>query len=139
MTRWCPDANVIIASVLAEEHSAMARQFWATLNDADEVIAPHILFPECTSVLRRRVFRGDLTEEEGYSAVEFMLGLPIRVEPWLDQFRLAFDWATRMRRAKTNDLQYVAAAQIMNATIVSLDGGMRHAAIEHQVPIRLLR
>ena len=139
MARWCVDANVVIATLLEENRTSQARSFWISLAADDEVIVPCVLFPECTSVIRRTVVSGALTEAEGYEKLGELLALPLRISTQRAQFSLAFDWATRGKRAKTNDLQYVAVAQLEGAEIVSLDGGMQQAAREQNVPVRFLQ
>ena len=81
---------------------------------------------------------GILTEDQGYEAMEEILDLPIRVEGSNEQFRRAFDWATRTNRLRTHDLQYVALAQVHGATVITFDGGLEQAAIERGVSVRAL-
>jgi predicted nucleic acid-binding protein len=71
--------------------------------------------------------------------MEEMLDLPIRVEDSNEQFRRAYDWATRANRLRTHDLQYVALAQVHGATVITFDGGVEQAAIERGVSVRVLR
>jgi predicted nucleic acid-binding protein len=133
------DANVVIATVLNESATPAARQFWQELTREDSVIAPAILFPECTSALRQRTLDGTISEAEGVVLLEEMLALPIAIELAREQFPVALAWAIQMKRKKTNDLQYVAIASIREAQILTLDSGVRQAALEHGVPVTVIR
>src|SRR6266550_3042261 len=103
MARWCVDASAVLAALLRESATSVARAFWDDLTTSDEIIAPQVLFPECTSVLRRRASEGVISVNEGRALIDEMLRMPIRVQDPKEQFRIAFDWASRMRRIKTHD------------------------------------
>jgi predicted nucleic acid-binding protein len=98
-----------------------------------------LLLPECTSVLRRKAFDGALTHRDAMVLIDQMLELPIRVSQAENQFRRAMEIANRTRRAKAYDMQYVAVAEIEGGELVTLDGGIRQAAVELRLPVRLLR
>jgi len=102
-------------------------------------VGPYVLLPECTSALRRKVLDGSVSEAEGLELIDELLALPIRIETSAEQFRRSLDWAIRTRRRRMNDLQYVVVAQISGAEIVTLDGGVRQAALEQGVAVRFLR
>jgi len=139
MTTWCVDANVVIATLVDEAATSAARSFWDALRRTDEVIAAQVLYPECAAVLRRKVVQGLLSESEGREKIEEALDLPITVETSKQQFRLSFEWALPMRRIRMHDLMYVAVAKIRDATVVTIDSGMRQAAHEQGVAATLLR
>jgi predicted nucleic acid-binding protein len=138
LTAWCIDANVVIATLVDETATPAARGFWDRLRRTDEVVAAQVLHPECIAVLRRKVAQGVISEAEGRAKVEEALTLPITVETSRTQFTQAFAWAVAMKRIKMHDLQYLAVAQIRNATMVTIDGGLRQAALERGVQIRVL-
>jgi predicted nucleic acid-binding protein len=139
VTRWCIDANVIIAILLEERVTPAARAFWTEVEETDELLGPQILFPECTGVLRRKVTEAAVSEAEGLRLLDKVLSFPINIEASADQFRLALAWALAGKRTKMHDLQYVAVSQIRNAIMVTIDGGLRQAANEHGVRVRVLR
>ncbi len=139
MTKWCVDANVIIAILLEEHATTAARRFWSDLDVIDQIIGPQVLLAECTSVLRRKVSEGVVSEAEGNRLMARMLSFPIEIDASRSQFSIAFAWALEMKRTKVHDLQYVAVAQIQNATIATIDGGLRQAANEHGVPVTVIR
>jgi predicted nucleic acid-binding protein len=139
LTTWCVDANVVLAIYLEDQATDSARGFLTGLEASDEVIGPQILLPECTSVLRRKVSQGVLSEDQGRRFLESVLAFPIAIETSQDQFRLAIAWAFQMNRTRMHDLQYIAVAQIRNATVVTIDGGLSQAATERGVPVRVLQ
>jgi predicted nucleic acid-binding protein len=122
-----------------EAATAAALGFWDGLRRSDEVVTAQVLHPECIAVLRRKVAQGVLSEAEGRAMLEQALALPIAVETSRTQFSLAFIWAITTKRVKMHDLQYVAVAQIRDAEIVTIDGGLRQAATERGVRVRFLR
>jgi predicted nucleic acid-binding protein len=139
MTRWCLDANVVIAILLDEHVTEAARSFWFALNENDELIAPQVLLPECASVLRRKVNEAVITADEGSRLLGRLLSFPIDIESSRFQFSLAFAWALETNRTKMHDLQYVAVAQIRGANVVTIDGGLRQIAVERGVPVTVIQ
>jgi predicted nucleic acid-binding protein len=133
------DATVLIASLFDEPASAEVRAFMTALRSADELVAAQVLLPECAAVLRRKVAEGLTSGAEALERLDELLELPIDIETSRDQFRLAFEWALATNRIKMHDLQYIAVARLRNASMVTIDGGMHQAAVEHGVPARLLR
>ena len=117
----------------------MTREFWDGLSLDDELIGPPLLFSECTSVLRGRVFDGLLEHQEALEAVGDMSDLPIRLFLDSRQYSLALQIANRTRRRKSYDMQYVAVAVLEGCEMVTLDGGVYQAARDMRIPARLLR
>jgi predicted nucleic acid-binding protein len=137
--RYCPDASVILAWLLADQRSDAVAAFWTGLTTADELVAPMLLLAECTSVLRKRAFGGALSHDDSIQLLGQMLELPIRVSNEPAQFLRAMEISNGTKRAKAYDMQYVAVAEAERAEIVTLDGGIRQAALELRLPVRLLR
>jgi predicted nucleic acid-binding protein len=109
------------------------------LADEDELVCAQVFLPECTSTIREKVFRGQLTQAEGLTIVNEILSLPLRLSHSPYQFTRAMDLANQRHMLKSYDMQYVAVAEIEGCTLVTLDGGPYQAAIEIGVPARLLR
>ena len=135
----CPDASALLAWLIRDQSSPSVSQFWGGLTSADELVAPAILLAECTSALRKRVFEGALRHEEAVALLGRALALPIRISHAPEQFILAMEIANLTRRAKAYDMQYVALAEVEGGEIVTLDGGIRQAAVERRIPVRYLR
>lgn len=137
--RYSPDASVLLAWLLREDRSPQVREFWTGLTTDDEIVAAMLLLPECTSVLREKAAIGELQHGECQQLVGEMLELPVAVSAARGQFSRAVEMAERTGRVKAYDMQYLAAAEVESCTIVTIDGGMRQAAIEFGLPILFLR
>jgi predicted nucleic acid-binding protein len=137
--RYCVDASAVLAFLIPGQQTSRVRDFWDSLTDNDAVIAPPLLFPECTSVLRVKAFEGAHSHDDALILIRDMLALPIQVEPNKAQFALAHEIANRTRRKKAYDMQYVAVAVLERCEMVTLDGGVYQAAREQRIEARLLR
>lgn len=74
----CVDASVVVKLLVDEDDSPRAHALWRAWAAAElRPVAPGLLVFECTSVLRRRVARGDLGERAGRRALDRLLELPI--------------------------------------------------------------
>ncbi len=138
MARYVVDASVVISLVLEEGHQQV-NEFFDSIGDDDELIGPQMLLPECTSVLRRYVFQSAITEEQGTRCLDRVLNLGIEVTTTESQFKNALNLAQILKNKKAYDLQYLAAAQAEEATLLTIDGGLRQAAINFKHPVRFLR
>jgi predicted nucleic acid-binding protein len=137
--RYCPDASVLLAWLLKEDRGPHVSEFWTGLTTHDEMVAAMLLLPECTSVLREKAATGELQHDECQRLVGEMLELPMTVSPARGQFSRAVEMAERTGRVKAYDMQYLAAAEVESCRIVTIDGGMRQAAIEFGLPFLFLR
>ena len=138
MSRFVLDASAVLALVLREGLNQVD-SFFATLDDNDELLGPLLLFPECTSVIHEQVGKGRLTAAEAPGYLEDILRLNIRVTDDPGQFRGAIEFAGRLGHAKAYDAQYISAAVNENAELVTVDSGMRQAAINVKHAVRFLR
>jgi predicted nucleic acid-binding protein len=114
-------------------------EFWDSLTRQDELLAAQLLRPECTSVIRVKVFDTKISPTLGQVLMEDLDAIPFTTVTDGRQFLMAFSLATRMRRKKAYDTQYLAVAQMEGAEIVTVDRGLRQAAIEQKIPVRFLR
>ncbi len=74
MTRWVIDASVLIKLFINEQGSQEAA---AAIKDADELLAPDLLWPEVGNVIWKYVRRGHLNAEDAEAIVSDMLQMPI--------------------------------------------------------------
>lgn len=139
MARFAVDASTLLAFLLNEERTAAVRGFWAQLTRDDQVVGPSLLLAECTSNIRTAVDTGRVPADEGPMLVSQLLHLPVRLNASVDQFRIAYEFATRLRRRKAYDMHYLAVARLEDAEVITVDGGMRQSAVELGIPVRLLR
>jgi predicted nucleic acid-binding protein len=139
LARYVVDASVVLALVLQEGYDQVDTFFKVANLERDVLLAPQLLLPECTSVIRRYVFRGSLSPSDGEAHLREVLELNIRTTFHSGQFSRALPLAERTNVRKGYDLQYLACAQVEDATLITIDGGLRQAAINIKHPVRFLR
>jgi len=108
----CVDASVVLAWLLPEEITAkaiLARRRWN--EDGETLIAPSFLPVEVTSVLRRSVYHGRISLEEGQAAFDAFQGFAIRYHPSEILSEAAWLAAQRMNASKAYDMFYLALAE----------------------------
>lgn len=140
MSRYCVDASTVLAWLFQSQTTQAVEEFWAGVrHGVDEVIGPQLLYPECTSVIREQVSKGEISHAHALRLVEQLLALPVRIAWVTDQFRHAIELAERLGRTKAYDMQYLAVAELQDGELLTLDGGLFDAASQLGVPVRLLR
>jgi predicted nucleic acid-binding protein len=102
--------RVVDAGVVVE---LVANDLDPLLLGDEEIVAPHLIDSEVTNVLRRLVRLGDLTGEQGASALEGFTRLALTRYP-ADWLRLRM-WELR-NNLSAYDASYVALAEMVGAT-----------------------
>lgn len=87
--------------------------------------APHLLDVEVAQVLRRFTLRGEVSPERARQALEDLVDLPIERYP--HEMLLPRIWALR-RNLTAYDAAYVALTEILDATLLTLDGRISRAS-----------
>ena len=139
MPAYCVDASAVVAWLLHAQVTGPIEDFWTGLRDGvDEVLGPQLLYPECTSVIREQVGKGEISHEYAMRLADQLFALPIRISRTTVQFTRALELADRFQRKKAYDMQYLAVAQLHDAELLTLDRGLFDAASRLGVPARLL-
>lgn len=116
------DASVVVAVLVNQQPSAP--ELRERLSKSDSLHAPHLLDAEVVQVLRRYVFKGDLNEQQGYSAVKRFSDLELTRYPYSL-------FLTRVWQLKANvsayDAAYLALAEMLAAPLLTLDGRLARA------------
>ena len=118
MAKICLDASFVIAMLVSDESSEAATRLWDRWSALGTgAVAPPILVPEVTSVLRNQVYRGQLSTDQGESAFRRFCEIPITIvqDPNLHEF--AWELARRFNRPRAYDAFYVAVAQMENCDL----------------------
>ena len=104
MAKICLDASFVIAMLVSDESSEAATRLWDRWSALGTgAVAPPILVPEVTSVLRNQVYRGQLSTDQGESAFRRFCEIPITIvqDPNLHEF--AWELARRFNRPRAYD------------------------------------
>jgi predicted nucleic acid-binding protein len=111
------DASALVAYLTEGEHSEQVR---AQLLKPGEVLwAPHLVDAEVGHVLRRETLAGELGSAAARAALEDLSNLPLRRAS--HRGLLARAWALR-ENLSFYDALYVALAERLRATLLTLDG-----------------
>jgi len=113
------DASVVVKLFFEEEHSKAAEQCVA---QADELLAPDLLWAETANVIWKRQRRGDLTADAAIDIARHILALPVAIYPSADLVSDALDLAMRLERT-VYDCLYLALA--VRTTSVLVTGDLR--------------
>jgi predicted nucleic acid-binding protein len=136
---YCLDASAVIAFLIPLSAShGIARVWEDILMSGERLVAPHLLYSESTSVVRRYVYAGAISHEEAQAALQRLLRLPISPMHSREIYLRALEFAHRRGHAKAYDVQYMAVAQMENAVLVTVDRGMYENARVFDIPARLL-
>jgi predicted nucleic acid-binding protein len=110
----------------------------AGIGTGDTLLATPLLLPECTSVLRREVFFKRMEHYEAAQLLDKLIALPLVNIDAAVQNRRALDLSRQFQHKKAYDMQYLAVAEVTRSDLVTMDRGLRHAAMQIGVPVRFL-
>jgi len=118
----CIDAGVLIKLLVEEEHSDRAHALWGEWLESETQVISSLLLPfEVVSVLRKQVYRGVITLEEGENALSMAQTAKITLlsPPGLHQ--RAWKLAARFNRPAAYDAHYLALAEMMGCEFWTAD------------------
>jgi predicted nucleic acid-binding protein len=90
----------------------------------ERLAAPELLDLEVTSVIRRALLTGDITERRAEQALEDLLALPLRRAPHRPLVRRV--WELR-ENVTSYDAAYVALAEALEAPLLTADARLARA------------
>ncbi len=127
------DASILLKLLLPEKRSDDIRRLWGRWVEQDaEIVAPFLLAYEVVSVLRNKVFRGELSPEAGEAAFvafrsqEVSLLHPDGIE------EKAWELAKRWNLPTSYDAAYLALAEVMDYEFWTADNRLA-AALRRRV------
>ena len=126
------DASCLYEVLIDAPHSELVRQ---RLFDDSDHVAPSLIDVEVLHVIRRDLARGVLDRTTAHQAVEDLRTWP--GERFGHRSLLERSWELRTT-VRTSDAIYVALAEAMSATLVTLDARLAHA-LGPNCPVELLR
>ena len=81
-SKVCIDASFILKLVFPEDYSEKIHLIWAEwIEKGKRVYAPYLLMYETQSVIRNKVYREEITSNEGIAASEILRELEIILYP----------------------------------------------------------
>jgi len=130
----CIDAGVLIKLLVEEEHSDRASALWGEwLESETQVISPLLLPFEVVSVLRKQVYRGLITPEEGENALAMAQTAKVTLLSPPGLHRRAWELAIRFNRPAAYDAHYLALAEIMGCEFWTADERLANA-VQDELP-----
>jgi len=129
----------VLGRLVPSSTSRAVVERWNSVRPTDELLAPPLLFAECTSVLSENVHRKLLPEPHARFLVEAVSRLPLRIIDAPVCYPRAFDIARSLGWAKAYDALYLAAAEYEAAELLTVDRGMHDAAVRVGIQATLVR
>ena len=93
----------------------------------EELVAPHVLWPESRSALHEAMWRREISRDLAERTLRALESAPIRARTHRTLGARVWRLATDLGWAKTYDAEYVALAQLLGCRLVTLDGRLRRS------------
>jgi predicted nucleic acid-binding protein len=111
-SKICVDASLALKLVLSESDSDLAQAQWQNwIRAGVEIVVPDLFAYETTSVLRNRVYRKEITQNEADEALRILASLEITFHQPAKIRQSAWELARRFNRPTAYDAFYLALAQ----------------------------
>ena len=130
------DAGIVVAQVISTTDSPRVARLWDRLQSGRVLVyAPALWRYELTSVLRRYVFDGLLTEADADGAVRRAIDIGILGPNESPEFHVAaLRWASRLSHRAAYDSFYLAAAEMLGTVLWTCDGKLTRRAQQIGAP-----
>jgi predicted nucleic acid-binding protein len=117
------DANILIAFGLADEplHTQANQILSAWQTTAEPLAAPRLFRSEITAVVRKVVYQGRMTPEQGRTMLAQLLIYPVEFHEDDALLKEAYELAVRFNRPRAYDSQYMALAERLNCEFWTAD------------------
>jgi predicted nucleic acid-binding protein len=117
------DSNIFIAFVLTDEpHHGQAQRLLTLWQDqAQSLAAPRLLKSELTAVMRKAVFQGRISHDQGTILLSRVLQYPLELYEDDDLLREAYRLAHHFGRPRAYDTQYMALAHHLECDFWTAD------------------
>jgi predicted nucleic acid-binding protein len=121
------DAAVIITACLAEAGLQPL--------SAEELVAPHLMWSEASSVLHELKWRGEISGDLAGIAFDRLATAAVSARRPKGLTAEAWIIADRMGWAKTYDAEYLALARMLKCRLLTTDAKLRNAAGSSRVEV----
>ena len=136
----CLDANLVLAWLLPMQSSSAADLARTELLEGRFTLkAPPLLFVEVPSVIRARVYSRRLSIEVGNAAFEAFCDLGIESFHDDNLHIRAWQLAVELAMPKAYDAQYLAAAELLDCDLWTMDQRLSNSVSGRFPRLRLLR
>ena len=109
---WCIDANVAVKTAVREILSGEARSLVSDALGTDiRLIAPHFFDAEIYGAIRKKVYTGQITIDEGDIAFDDLKGMPVELLPTIYLRDRTWEIAKQYNLRWLYDSFYVALAE----------------------------
>lgn len=116
------DASLILSTVLNEPQTQKAKALLQAWEQSEvQLAAPYLFHYEIISVIRRNVYIGKITAEEGINIRDTILKMPIQLMSDDSLLKRAYELATQYNRPTAYDSQYLAVAERLNCEFWTAD------------------
>ncbi|MCY4661280.1 MAG: type II toxin-antitoxin system VapC family toxin [Acidobacteria bacterium] len=119
--------RILVIDASAALHAAASEEGFADYATAT-LVAPALLWSECTSVLREMQYRGEISAALKDAAMARLTGGPIRRRSPRRLYDEASRLAVELGWAKTYDAEYVALARMLAAPLLTRDARLVRGA-----------
>lgn len=117
------DANILIAFGLADEplHTQANQILSAWKTAGERLTAPRLFRSEITAVVRKVVYQGRMTPEQGRTMLAQLLIYPVEFHEDDALLKEAYELAVRFNRPRAYDSQYMALADHLQCDFWTAD------------------
>jgi predicted nucleic acid-binding protein len=136
----CVDASFVIKLGIPETESDQVEDLWREWHhEGREIVAPHLLHYEITSVICHAVYRSRITLEEGLQVLEHLLALPIRLLTPEKLHMTAYKIAAELGQPAAYDAHYLALAQNLSCELRTGDKKLYRKVREKMPWVRVIQ
>lgn len=122
MSMICVDASIVLRLVLGGPLSDQIAEQWARWNKNQvSFIAPPLFAFEVTSSIWRKVYQGQLTNDQGLKALKAAFRLGVQLKHPANLHKRAWSIAKRFRQPAAYDAHYVALAAHVRCEFWTVD------------------
>ena len=118
--------DVVVIDASAALHAAASEQGFGGFTVS--LVAPALLWSECTSVLREMRYRGEISAALQEAALTCLLDGPVQRRSPRRLYSEASRLAAELGWAKTYDAEYVALALMLDAPLLTRDARLVRSA-----------
>jgi len=127
----CVDAGIVIKLVVNEEDSDLAESLWRSWLQNDILpIAPGLFPFEVTAVIRKAVYQGRISPDEGWEALQKALAFAVTILTPTSLHEAAWEFATHFNRPTAYDAHYLALAEMYGCEFWTADRRLYNAVKE---------